>query len=176
MRSELIASRSRIRELEKRIKLLEHPTQEEQASVLTRPEFNREVSRMLAFNERYGGAASLIYINFENMENVINHNDKSLVNAAIREASNVILKCVRSSDVVGRLAVDEFGVLLGQCDNVNAWRKAEQLSRLLNETLTEIRGVRLGLKICYGAYTFREDQDIAAGLREAAKVMLKVGS
>ena len=49
---------------------------------------------------------------------------KSVANAAVREISDILMKQVRGSDIVGRLAPDEFGVLLMRCDNENAWKKA----------------------------------------------------
>ena len=174
IRTEVINSREAIRDLQKRVKLLENtPTPEEQLSVLTRPEFNREVARMLAFNERYGGVSSVIYINLENMDGIATRYGKSVSNAAIRETSNILMKSVRGSDIVGRLASDEFGILLGQCDNANAWKKGQYISGLLHEKLADVHGCKLELKICYGAYTFQENQDIATGLKEAAQVMTR---
>ena len=173
MRAEVVSSREAIRDLNKRIRLLEHPPAEEQMSVLTRPEFNREVARMLAFNQRYGGASSVIYINLENMNGVAERYGKSVANAAIRETSNILMKSVRGSDIVGRLAGDEFGVLLGQCDNVNAWKKGEFISSQLHKVLSEVHGCKLEINVCYGAYTFQDNQDVGIGLKEAAQVMTR---
>jgi len=175
MRTEVINSRERISDLEKRLKLMEHPS-DEQLTVLTRPEFNREVARMLAFNERYGGISSVLYFNVEGMEDVSTRYGKAVANAALRQISNALMHNVRNSDVVGRLGTDEFGVLLGRCDNANAWKKGEQLAKLLAETLEEVHGCKPGLKVGFGAYTFRENEDIGNGLKEAAKIMTRAGA
>ena len=172
MRTEVAHSRETIRDLEKRVKLLEHPTGEE-TSVLTRPEFNREVARMLAFNERYGGTSSVLYFSIEAMDAVSARYGKAVANAAIRQISNTLMRNVRNSDVVGRLAADEFGVLLGRCDNEHAWKKGEQLALLLEETLEEVHGCKPNLRLGYGAYTFEENVDIASGLKQAAQVMTR---
>ena len=82
-----------------------------------------------------------------------------------------MLKSVRTSDVVGRLAPDEFGVLLMRCDNPAAWRKGEQLAGVLYNALAEVHGCRLDVTISYGAYTFRDDEDLATGLKEAAQAV-----
>lgn len=172
LRTEVAHDRELIRDLQKRIKLLEHPT-DEQMSVLTRPEFNREVARMLAFDERYGGTSSVLYFSVEAMDAVAARYGKAVANAAIRQIGSTLMRNVRGSDVVGRLATDEFGVLLGRCDNAHAWKKGEQLAVLLEETLEEVHGCKPCLKIGYGAYTFQENVDIAAGLKEAAQVMTR---
>lgn len=172
MRSELINAREVIKDLEKRIKLLESTSpNDEQHEILTRPEFNREVARMLAFDERYGGISSVLYFNFDNLDSVAARDGKSVFNAAIREISNILMHNVRGSDVVGRLAPDEFGILLARCENGAAWKKGEQLSSALYEGLKEVHGCKLDLAISYGAYTFRDNEDISAGLKQAAQTM-----
>jgi diguanylate cyclase (GGDEF)-like protein len=172
LRAELIDAREKTRTLENRIKTLEHAA-EEPLTVLTRPEFNREVARMLAFDERYGGTSSVLYFDFENMEEVTNRYGRSVANAALREIGKVLTQHVRKSDVVGRLAPDEFGVLLSRCDNAFAWKKAEQLGGVLRAALDEVHGCKLGLTVSYGAYTFQDDRDVSIGLREAAQMMTK---
>jgi diguanylate cyclase (GGDEF)-like protein len=173
MRTELIASRARIGEMEKKIKLLEQPAPDDPQAILTRPEFNREVARMLAFDERYGGISSVLYFDFENLDAIGTRHGKSVANASIREISTALMRHVRGSDVVGRLAADEFGVLLVRCDNDAAWKKAEQLSAALFEILEEVHGCKLNMEISYGAYTFREKEDVATGLKEAAQMVTK---
>ncbi len=169
IRAELGTARAKIDDLEARIRLLERQPIEEDHSILTRPEFNREVARMLAFDERYGGISSVLYFDFERLEEVAGKHGKSVANAAIRQISDLLLKNVRNSDVVGRLAADEFGVLLMRCDNSFAWRKGEQLAGKLYEAVAEVHGCKLDVAISYGAYTFKDSQDVAGGLKEAAQ-------
>ena len=90
------------------------------------------------------------------------------MNAAIREIGDMLIRSVRGSDIVGRLAPDEFGVLLMRCDNAAAWRKAEIMASQLQETLAKSK---LDIKVSYGAYTFRDNEDLATGLKEAAQTM-----
>lgn len=175
MRRELIDAREKMKGLNERIKILESGTQvDEQYSILTRPEFNREVARMLAFDERYGGVSSVLYFNFDNLDSLSARHDKSLFNATIREIGSLMMKNVRGSDVVGRLASDEFGILLARCDNTAAWKKGELLSAALYEGLKEVHNCKLDLAISYGAYTFRDQEDIGTGLKQAAQLMTQV--
>ena len=173
VRGELKDSREKIHDLEARIRLLERQPVDEDHSILTRPEFNREVARMLAFDERYGGTSSVLYFDFEHLEGVAGRYGKSVANATVRAISDVLMRHVRDSDVVGRLAPDEFGVLLMRCDNPAAWRKGEGLSAMLYEAVGEIHGCKLNVTISYGAYTFRENEDVATGLKEAAQAVTR---
>jgi diguanylate cyclase (GGDEF)-like protein len=173
VRSELGGARSKIEDLETRVRLLERQPTEEDHSILTRPEFNREVARMLAFDERYGGVSSVLYFDFEHLEDVSAQFGKSVANAAIRQIGDLLIQQVRGSDVVGRLAPDEFGVLLMRCDNESAWSKGEDLARKLYECLAQVHGVQLPIIISYGAYTFKGSEDVAAGLKEAAHALTR---
>lgn len=164
----------RIDELEKKIQDLGQsslPT--DHSAVLTRPEFNREVARMLACDERYGGVSSVLYFDIEKLDDEEKKFGKAIVNAAIREATAAIVNHVRSTDIVGRLAPAEFGVLLVRCGNGDAWRKGKELAAHVYDALVEVQGCRLNLEIAYGAYTFRPDEDVSTGLREAAGAMTK---
>ncbi len=129
-------SRSKAEELEKRLKQLEQTPPEEQGTILTRAEFNREVARMLAYDDRYGGSSSIVYLDIENIESVTSQYGKSVANAALRDVADVLMKNIRGSDIIGRLAPTEFGVLLVRCDNASAWKKGGDLAALLTSALT----------------------------------------
>lgn len=174
LRAELVSARDKLTELDKKIKTIQRDAQEDHPqSVLTRPEFNREVARMLAFDERYGGTSSVLYYDFENLDEITARFGKSVANAAIQEIGKALMKQVRGSDVVGRLAVDEFGILLMRCDNDNAWKKGKLVAQNLQEKLAEVHGCKIELAISYGAYTFSENEDIGKGLKQAAQMVTK---
>jgi diguanylate cyclase (GGDEF)-like protein len=91
----------------------------------------------------------------------------------LREIGIILKRCVRGSDIVGRLAPDEFGVLLMRCDNASAWRKAEVLASDLQRALVEVHGCKIDIRVSYGAYTFRDNEDLSTGLKEAAQSMTR---
>ncbi|MGB9153289.1 MAG: diguanylate cyclase [Alphaproteobacteria bacterium] len=140
-------------------------------TILNRPDFNREVARMLAFDERYGGVSSVLYFDFDQLAEIAGRSGNAAINTTIREIGEVLIRNVRGSDIVGRLAPDEFGVLLMRCDNPSAWRKAEAMAAKLQECI--YKG-DMGIRVSYGAYTFRDHEDLAIGLKEAAQSMTLV--
>jgi diguanylate cyclase (GGDEF)-like protein len=174
LRGELASTRAKNQELHERLRQYEQQKAEADPTLLNRIDFNREVARMLAFDERYGGMSSILYFDFEGVEEAAAHFGRAVTNAAYREIATVMAHGIRNSDIIGRLAPDEFGVLLMRCDNAAAWRKAETLSLNLQEALAEIHDCKLNIKISYGAYTFRDNEDLAVGLKEAAQAMTRV--
>ena len=170
-------AQAQIHALEKRVKDLEHQTAEPNHPViLTRPEFNREVARMLAFDERYGGTSSVVYFDFDSMDAITARHGKAIANAVMREATDLLIKHVRGSDIIGRLAPNEFGLLLVRCGNADAWKKGKDIADMLARNLTQINGHTLEPQILYGAYTFREKEDVATGLKEVSQMLTQQGA
>jgi len=125
----------------------------------------------LAFDERYGGMSSILYFDFDGLDEVAVRFGIAVATNTLEEIVSTLTRGVRTSDIVGRLAPDEFGVLLMRCDNTAAWRKAESLAENLQQVLTEVHSCKLSVSISYGAYTFRDNEDLAVGLKEAAQAM-----
>lgn len=172
LRRETICLRQRVKELEGLAENGDRDATPNVPVILSRPEFNREVARMLAFDERYGGVSSMIYFDFDNLPELARRFDKATMNAATRQIGDSLVKRVRACDFVGRLDVSEFGVLLVRCDNANAWVKAERLAIDLHTDLTEIHGHSFHVSISFGAYTFSDEDDAVSGIHAAASALL----
>lgn len=173
---ELIMLRTRVEELEARLKVFESRPEGDESlqSVLTRPEFNREVARMLAFDERYGGTSSVLYFDIEDLDVLAGSHGRAAMEAAVRCVSDALMNNIRRTDILGRLATDEFGVLLPHCDNGDAWSKGEFLAGAIFEALEKMKELEKRPTVTYGAYTFREKENLSVGLKEAASSVTKL--
>lgn len=169
LRAELKVARNKLAELEERLRNLEH--ENHNAAILSRPEFNREVARMLAFDERYGGQSSLLYFDIDNLDAIESGLGRPMADAVVRTVCDTLIRHIRTSDIFGRLATDEFGVLLSRCDNASAWTKGAGLADTLYQACRQIPGCTVEPVVNYGAYTFREKENVATGLKRAAEVM-----
>ena len=167
LRGELASAQARNQELLEKLKQAEQEPGTT-STILNRIDFNREVARMLAFDERYGGISSVLYFDFDKLGEENQQLGRTGMAEAIREIGDLLMRSVRGSDIVGRLAPDEFGVLLMRCDNASAWRKAESVAAKLQNALAK---GSFDIKVSYGAYTFRDNDDLATGLKEAAQTM-----
>ena len=172
LENELSQAHIQLRQLQTKITTLEEQAGSEQA-ILTRPEFNREVARMLAFDERYGGQSSVLYFDIASLDSLTKRYSPAIAADTTKTITHVMMRHVRRSDIIGRLGADEFGVLRVRCNNENAWKKGRELATLLTRALETIDNVKLGLEISFGAYTFREEEDVAIGLKEAAHSLTK---
>lgn len=173
LEQDLMDSRRKLKLLETKVMALEEQA-DVQRTVLTRPEFNREVARMLAFDERYGGTSSVVYIDVDTINGLAAHEGPDVAEEAVRLITHVLIQSVRRSDIVGRLAGDEFGVLLVRCDNAQAWKKGRELAASLSSALEVMAHKKQRLTVSFGAYTFREDDKLATGIQEAAQALTRV--
>ena len=168
LRRELGDARARIGHLEKLVD--EDPL----VPLVNRRAFVRELTRMLAFAQRYGVPASVLYFDVNNMKVINDRFGHAAGDAALVAMARTLLENVRTSDVVGRLGGDEMGVLLVQADQAHADRKAAELAALLEALETPWQGASIRLGVAYGAYAFAQGDSAGAIIDAADRAMYRV--
>jgi len=92
--------------------------------------------------------------------------DKALLHLA-----RLLIENVRGTDVVGRLGGDEFGVILAQADEKTGQEKAEALAEVIANSPVDLGDGPYHLKMAYGTYTIRSDDEPHEALDKADKAM-----
>ncbi len=157
--SQLMAEVDRLRqdseEKDRRISYLERLADEDPLMpILNRRAFVRELSRMMAFTDRYGGVSSVVFFDVDGMKAINDTHSHGAGDEALTHVANTLLNNVRGSDVVGRLGGDEFGVLLVQADQTAANSKGASLAEQISSTPFAHEGKSLTVAVSYGAYAF----------------------
>jgi diguanylate cyclase (GGDEF)-like protein len=102
--------------------------------VLNRRAFMRELNRVRASIDRYGGAACLVYIDLDGFKRINDRYGHAAGDAALKAVAERLSDHVRESDVIGRLGGDEFAVVLTHADFDAASAKAEALIHAVAST------------------------------------------
>jgi diguanylate cyclase (GGDEF)-like protein len=165
MREELSQARHRITYLEK---LADEDTL---VPVANRRAFVREMSRMVAYAERYGANTSVLYFDVNGFKQINDQHGHAAGDAALQHVAMLLAENIRESDIVGRLGGDEFGVILAQADSESANEKATSLSALIENTPFVWEGDNLSLSVSFGAYSFSGGEDAGEALQQADKAM-----
>jgi diguanylate cyclase (GGDEF)-like protein len=164
-----------LRELEEareRIVQLERLADEDSlAPIANRRAFVRELSRMIAFTRRYGPPSSVIYFDVNGMKKINDTHGHPAGDAALRHVAEILCKNVRSSDIVGRLGGDEFGVILTQTNQEQANAKALSLSEAIGVTPLQWGAVEIKVSAAYGVYSFSGSDDAQVAIEAADKAM-----
>ncbi len=120
------------------------------APVLNRRAFIRELKRVVAFVERYGGPASLIIFDLDGFKAVNDRFGHAAGDAALTAVADRLTANVRSSDLVGRLGGDEFAVVLAMTDAEAGAAKAAALALAVGTEPVTFEGVRIELRASWG--------------------------
>jgi diguanylate cyclase (GGDEF)-like protein len=165
LRDDLAKARGRISSLERLAD--EDPL----TTVANRRAFVRQLTRMIAFTHRYGVPASVVYFDLNNMKQINDEHGHPTGDAALRHIAAVLRENIRSSDIVGRLGGDEFGVILAQTDEDQAHGKASALAEAIAETPLRAGGHEILLSAAYGVYAFAGTDDPQHAIEAADRAM-----
>lgn len=165
LQRELQTARGRIEYLEKLVD--EDPLM----PVANRRAFVRELTRMMAFAQRYGTRASVVYFDVNDMKRINDAHGHAAGDAALLQVARLLVENVRNTDVVGRLGGDELGVLLVQTDQALAEHKAADLAAHVAAHPLPWQGQSVPLSVAYGVYSFAGGENATDVLDTADRAM-----
>jgi diguanylate cyclase (GGDEF)-like protein len=164
--------RRQLDEAKGRIAFLERLADEDALMpIANRRAFVRELSRAMAFAQRYGAPASVVYFDLDGLKRINDDHGHAAGDAALQHVARVLVDSVRTSDFVGRLGGDEFGVILVQTDSETAAKKAQSLSDAIRERPLLWREKEIQLGASWGLHSFSGDENAADAIDAADKAM-----
>jgi diguanylate cyclase (GGDEF)-like protein len=101
--------------------------------IFNRRGFARELNRSIDYIKRYHAAGALILLDVDRLKPINDAFGHAAGDQVLKAVAAVLTEQVRSSDVVGRLGGDEFGVLLWNLSEVDAREKAAALERAIDD-------------------------------------------
>jgi diguanylate cyclase (GGDEF)-like protein len=139
--------------------------------LLNRRAFVRELRRVLAFTQRYGGPASLVYFDLDGLKAVNDRFGHAAGDVALQTVAQRLAEHVRESDIAGRLGGDEFGVILVHADQETAMAKAAALAAIVEAEPVACGEWLMPIRISYGVGQILPDATAEQVLAEADAAM-----
>lgn len=171
-RAETEALRAELARLQRRLDEVELLADRDPLTpVLNRRAFTRELHRTLAYCERYGAPASLVFFDLDQFKAVNDSFGHAAGDAVLQVVAQSLADHVRESDLVGRLGGDEFAVILVQANREAAETKAKDLQRRLEEQPVVFGQQSIPVRLSYGVRTFEQGMEAAQMLAEADAAM-----
>ena len=171
-RAEADALRAELARLQRRLDEVELLADRDPLTpVLNRRAFTRELHRTLAYCERYGTPASLVFFDLDQFKAVNDSFGHAAGDAVLQVVAQSLADHVRESDLVGRLGGDEFAVILVQANREAAETKAKDLQRRLEEHPVVFGPQSIPVRLSYGVRTFEQGMEAAQMLAEADAAM-----
>ena len=126
---------------------------------------------MISFAERYGTPSTLMFIDLNDMKNINDKYGHDAGDKALFHVARLLVDNVRTTDVIGRLGGDEFGVILAQADENIGAVKAASLAEIISDNALELDGEMVPMSLAFGTYTFRSGDKPDDALDKADKAM-----
>jgi diguanylate cyclase (GGDEF)-like protein len=165
LKEELAKARSRVAELESRVD--EDPL----TGLLNRRGFERAFERALAYVERYGATAALLFLDLDGFKAVNDRHGHAAGDWALGRLARLISGHARASDVVARIGGDEIVVLLWNLRAEQAEAKARAFEDLIASSAFERNGKHFKLGLSAGVTMLASGDTVEAVLARADKAM-----
>lgn len=134
-----------------------------------RRNYEQHLDQEIARVQRHGGQLSLLVLDMDEFKVINDEFGHQAGDSALREVARVLRASLRIYDMSARLAGDEFVIVLGDCDAVQAERRRIDIQRAVAALWVEpIPGRVVRLSASVGAATLPDDADTADGLFEIA--------
>lgn len=150
MRCELSAAQSRIESLQ----ILAN--QDPLLGIYNRRSFMRELERSIAVKNRYAVNTCLVFLDVDNLKTINDSRGHRAGDAALMHIASGLRYNARSTDVIGRLGGDEFGIILTHVTGPVAERKMRQLADFISRTPVNTAKGQFNVGISYGIVSIKK--------------------
>ena len=131
--------------------------------LMNRRRFREELESQLALRRRYGGVGALLLIDLDRLKAVNDTRGHGAGDVALRRVAEAMRGRFRSTDVLARLAGDEFAVLLPSAEGHEAMALAEALIARIAADEVASWGVSVSVGVApFGGEDMRTTEDVMA--------------
>lgn len=172
LQAEVDSLRRQLAEAERLIAELEtHADVDPMLEILNRRGFERALARSLAYVERYGAAAALMFIDLDGFKAVNDRHGHAVGDVVLKAVAAELTGNVRASDVVGRLGGDEFGVLLWNVGGPHATAKARELEQTIARAAVQLGSAQISVGASVGTVALSPEVGVAQTIDAADRAM-----
>jgi diguanylate cyclase (GGDEF)-like protein len=165
LKSQLAKAQARIDELEA------SADQDFLLDIPNRRGFERELNRAIAYIKRYRASGALIVLDVDRLKPINDAYGHAAGDEVLKAIVAVLLRHVRSSDVIGRLGGDEFALLLWNLSETDARAKAASLEEAVDGLSFVFQGRRISAGASAGVAILGVHAEASKALEEADSAM-----
>lgn len=140
-------------------------------NIYNRRGFERELSRAMAYIKRYAANGALIVLDVDRLKPINDTFGHAAGDIVLKGVVAVLMRHIRSSDVVGRLGGDEFGLLLWNLSEADALAKAAQLEGALDQLTFVLKGKAVSAGASAGVAMLGPATDTVSAMEQADRAM-----
>jgi diguanylate cyclase (GGDEF)-like protein len=133
--------------------------------------FERELNRSIAYIKRYHASGALVVLDVDRLKPINDAFGHAAGDEVLKAVVAVLLRQIRSSDVIGRLGGDEFALLLWNLSETDARAKAASLEQAVDGLSFVFRGRRVAAGASAGVAILGPHAEAGRALEEADSAM-----
>jgi diguanylate cyclase (GGDEF)-like protein len=168
LRAELARSEARLAELDR----LAH--RDPLVDLPNRRSFVAKLERILVRVQQHGGRAAMLFVDVDGLKAINDEFGHGAGDKALMQVSRLLASSVRSGDFVGRLAGDEFGILLENVDELSAWQMALRIVETVDDCEFCVDGICLPLSVAVGVGKIERGDTLESVLARADREMYRI--
>ena len=127
----------------------------------------------IAYSRRSDVPGGYLVVGVDKLSQVNNSFGHEAGDAVLIEIGQRLDRCLRASDVIGRIGTDRFGVVLGQCSEGQMARAAERILQSVREAPVVAHGDESHVTVSIGGILFSEFCNTAYDAMAKAETALK---
>ena len=139
--------------------------------ILNRRGFERELNRSVAYIKRYHASGAVIVLDVDRLKPINDTFGHAAGDQVLKAVVAVLVRHVRSSDVIGRLGGDEFALLLWNLSETDARAKAASLEQAIDGLSFVFRGRTVSAGASAGIAILGPHAEASRALEEADSAM-----
>jgi diguanylate cyclase (GGDEF)-like protein len=141
--------------------------------IVNRRGFARELDRAIAYIKRYNATGALILLDVDRLKPINDAYGHAAGDQLLKAVASALISQVRSSDVVGRLGGDEFGIVLWNLDEADAQGKAIALEQTIDALSFSFGGTVVHAGASAGVAILNSRTDAQSALDTADRAMYR---
>ncbi|WP_262691248.1 GGDEF domain-containing protein [Kordiimonas aestuarii] len=154
------AAEQRMSEQQDRIAYLEQlSVTDELTGIPNRRGLRLALGQALSSSARHQEAGVLGFLDLDGFKDINDHHGHMAGDAVLRFVAKTLKQHVRPSDVVARIAGDEFAVILNRCDPEQGIQRLRTLQDSINRGKVLYGGTRIPVKCSIGTHPFSATTD-----------------
>jgi diguanylate cyclase (GGDEF)-like protein len=137
-----------------------------------RRRFVAKLNSMLTDSRRH--RAAMLFVDVDGLKAINDRFGHNAGDRAIAEVGKLLARSVRKTDLVARLAGDEFGVLLEPLNDLSAWQMALRIIATVDKAQFCVDGASLRLSVAVGVAEIRRGDTLESVFARADKEMYRI--